>query len=657
MVNSSDRTLANRGLAKMICFALNALIAFETGCGVPEEGGKPGSNDGTERLESSLSVTFGSLGTPPGITINGIAVASWQPARFDVFATGSDDALWHKWYDGSWHSWESLGGNLGSGPAAVSWGRGRIDIVAKDRSTGFVDHLWYDNGWGTWESLGTQPVFSAPGIASWQPGRLDIFARDPQGHAEQIFYDSTAGGWHPNWVSLGGTTGTSALSAVSWGVGRLDVFGTSAAGKLEHHWTDSGAPGWHDDTTLGDSINAFPPYQTVACASRSVGSLDVFFTGANTHLFHRRYDAGWTAAVDTSAVLHKLAAVSWGPARADVFGYDGVNALRHGRYLVSDTNTSLLAYFNGTKLFAANQTADGQPGAVGGVQGGNYGFIAERLDAPGEAANVASTFIYDPASSIKALPAYMTMKQVNAGVATLAGTTASYYLVPAGGSCPGTSTVTETLGLELNQMMVNSDNGATKGLMKYVGDVSAINTFAKNTLGMSSTFLSGYPGCIANQTTLADMQKVYEHISKDFTAANTTSLYNNMPADGGDSSAAKAMALQDIINTDGPVGLTTTQLAAFRRRFDVHYKEGFGALPTPSIHWSLTGLATIPACSGTTITAQTFFWGVFVSNNNSALAANARDDFRRPIEIEPLRVPIDQALAGWATCCPASTCR
>jgi hypothetical protein len=32
----------------------------------------------------------------------------WAPGRLDLFVHGTDNALWHKWYDGgSWSGWES----------------------------------------------------------------------------------------------------------------------------------------------------------------------------------------------------------------------------------------------------------------------------------------------------------------------------------------------------------------------------------------------------------------------------------------------------------------------------------------------------------------------------------------------------------------------
>ena len=51
-------------------------------------------------------------------------VSSWAPNRLDTFATGSDNSLYHKYWNGStWSDFENLGGTLTSAPAAVSWGQ------------------------------------------------------------------------------------------------------------------------------------------------------------------------------------------------------------------------------------------------------------------------------------------------------------------------------------------------------------------------------------------------------------------------------------------------------------------------------------------------------------------------------------------------------
>ncbi len=70
----------------------------------------------------------------------GAGVASWGSGRLDVFIRGSDNALWHRFYDaGAWSAWESLGGKISGTPAAVTWGVNRLDVFAR----GADNHLWH----------------------------------------------------------------------------------------------------------------------------------------------------------------------------------------------------------------------------------------------------------------------------------------------------------------------------------------------------------------------------------------------------------------------------------------------------------------------------------------------------------------------------------
>jgi hypothetical protein len=116
-----------------------------------------------------------------------LSVVSSQKGRLDVFgaaglggafAVGSELAHW--WYDGNWHGPELLGGNIAnnpSGPSAVSWGEGRLDVFATDADTGQLVHWWSDEGWHGPELLGGNPR-SSPNAVSEAPGSLDVFAFD-----------------------------------------------------------------------------------------------------------------------------------------------------------------------------------------------------------------------------------------------------------------------------------------------------------------------------------------------------------------------------------------------------------------------------------------------------------------------------------------------
>jgi hypothetical protein len=67
----------------------------------------------------------------------------WGPDRIDVFAKGTDNALWHRWWDGNaWGGWESLGGIITSPPTSVSWAANRLDVMAKGADNGCWHRWW-----------------------------------------------------------------------------------------------------------------------------------------------------------------------------------------------------------------------------------------------------------------------------------------------------------------------------------------------------------------------------------------------------------------------------------------------------------------------------------------------------------------------------------
>ena len=60
------------------------------------------------------------------------AIVSFGENHLDVYVTGSDMALWQRWWNGkSWSDWVSHGGVLTSDPAVVSWGPNRIDVFVR----------------------------------------------------------------------------------------------------------------------------------------------------------------------------------------------------------------------------------------------------------------------------------------------------------------------------------------------------------------------------------------------------------------------------------------------------------------------------------------------------------------------------------------------
>ena len=67
-------------------------------------------------------------------------------SEIDAFVRGTDNALWHKWWNGRWSQWEDLGGILTSAPTVSSWSEGRLDVFARGTDNSLI-HKWWNGNW------------------------------------------------------------------------------------------------------------------------------------------------------------------------------------------------------------------------------------------------------------------------------------------------------------------------------------------------------------------------------------------------------------------------------------------------------------------------------------------------------------------------------
>ena len=294
--------------------------------------GVPNDHVDVVRVDWSPASGPGDTGGLPWENLGGPIIsspdaASWASNRIDVFAVGEDDALWHRWWDGSaWGGWESLGGVLVSDPAAVSWGPNRIDVFAVGVDDALWHRWWDGSGWREWESLGGT-LTSGPDVASWSGNRLDVFARGTDNQMWHRWFDGA--GWN-GWEPLGGVL-ASDPGAVSWGPNRIDVFVTGIDNGLWHRWFDGGS--WKEWESLGGSLDSGPDP-----SSWSEGRLDVFAVNSDGELIRKWWDgANWLGFENLGAPSSSLgpglaldpSAVSWGFNRIDVFGVGQDDALQH----------------------------------------------------------------------------------------------------------------------------------------------------------------------------------------------------------------------------------------------------------------------------------------------------------------------------------------
>jgi hypothetical protein len=162
---------------------------------------------GTDKAGKMLHYDNGNWGEIPGGKFHRApTICSWGGERLDVFALGDNWQLWHSYrntHAGAWTPWiddaPTFPGGLASSPASVSWGSGRIDIVALDDEKG-IWHVCYDEASGGW--MGWHPIegigTSAPTICSMRPDRLDIFVRGQDG---TVYHRAWDNGWSLGWAN------------------------------------------------------------------------------------------------------------------------------------------------------------------------------------------------------------------------------------------------------------------------------------------------------------------------------------------------------------------------------------------------------------------------------------------------------------------------
>src|SRR5674536_103092 len=175
----------------------------------------------------------------------------------------------------AWGTWSSLSGQLTASPASVSWADGIIDVFAR----GTDNALWWRNTsnggttWSSWESLGGQlAATTGAAVSSQATGKLDVFV---VGTDNALWHRSYASGTWSAWESLSGQF-TASPAAVSWADGRIDLFGRGSDNAL--WWRNYSNSAWSSWTSLSGQLAATTG---PAVSSQRAGQLDVFVIGSD----------------------------------------------------------------------------------------------------------------------------------------------------------------------------------------------------------------------------------------------------------------------------------------------------------------------------------------------------------------------------------------
>ncbi|KAG8418904.1 hypothetical protein J3459_011885 [Metarhizium acridum] len=215
-----------------------------------------------------------------------VTAVSWGPNRLDLFVLGTDDAVYHKWWDGSswgrmgvpwrhchWRDQRSFLGSQQTGPIrprheqrsppqglerrllelvgepwrSSSWATrkqcpGGLTVLmcsSKARIMASNQNSWTGSSWSGWYNQGGVIVDDVPPVST-ASNRLDLFAR---GTDNALYQKSWNGGAWTAWIDLGGRI-VSRPSAAAWVASTITVAaqGTDNAVYLKefngHSWAD-----------------------------------------------------------------------------------------------------------------------------------------------------------------------------------------------------------------------------------------------------------------------------------------------------------------------------------------------------------------------------------------------------------------------------------
>ncbi len=202
-----------------------------------------------------------------GTFISPPATVSWGAGRLDIFGLGTDGNIYHQSYDGTggtWSpsetTWEGHGGTFISPPVAVSWGTSRIDVFAQGTDgalyhQAFDGTTWYPS-MTTWEAHGGGFI-GIPAVNSWGVGRIDLFGEGADMTMYHQAFDGTE--WTPStttWEGHGGGFESGAALTTITGANSLMIFGSGTDGSLyAQSWSGAWMPSQTGWTSLGNISN------------------------------------------------------------------------------------------------------------------------------------------------------------------------------------------------------------------------------------------------------------------------------------------------------------------------------------------------------------------------------------------------------------------
>jgi hypothetical protein len=295
------------------------------------------------------------------------------------------------------------------------------------------------------------------------------------------------------------------------------------------------------------------------------------------------------------------------------------------------------------------------------VDSGAYGFYLKQAGGS-TLASLQNSKQYEPASALKVL---YHAKSIHAEWLGNAHDTDSitYNYNPAdpanAGICPDSySSFTKTTNLKNadQQMMWNSDNRMTKGILLKYGKAATLSYGAS--LGMTSTEIHHNIGCPTstthNRTTLVDLGKVYEAFQNGTITTSSTwkaqfvSRMLNQSNYAGFRNSICPIVSQEAVKLGKSASVATSFCNAMTWIAKGGSYQYGGAMPY-QVSWDGVSMTGLPYKSSGTVHPKYFVFGEFVDGTtiNTQNEADTINAARGKEYQEAMRPYIHAALATW----------
>jgi hypothetical protein len=155
--------------------------------------------------------------------------------------------------------WTDTGLAMVGTPAVIKGAANPYDIFYRD-PTNHLAHAYFNGtSWAAVNDVASWTIISDPTAISWGPGRIDVVAVDSLYTVVHWFYN---GAWNFEHVTSLSPFAVGPVAVSSWGASRLDIVYRTHGAALAHVYSNNGQAPYNVDSSIAAPIRQFPTLTT-----------------------------------------------------------------------------------------------------------------------------------------------------------------------------------------------------------------------------------------------------------------------------------------------------------------------------------------------------------------------------------------------------------